>query len=237
MTKSFEQQLKMANGLFAGGKKSVKEGFKNIPDGRYIAKLVSATMGESKASSQLQTILEFVVKDGNESGTTVRKFCGMTDEQKMGYLLGDLACFGYDADVIDNIEDVQKILEELTTDKPLCKITCKKTKTGYHGTYIDQVINNDFEPPAEEPELVDAEAEEEEEATIEDEDDGLDVIETGMIASFMWRKKERSGTITKLMPDDGKVRVQIEVGGKQQLVDISVDKIEVSDADVEDMPF
>lgn len=160
--------LKKAKGAWKEGKAKAKDmakggDFPTFEDGRYITRLVNASVGVSKAGRP-QVIWAFQFLGSDYDGQKIRDYSGLNDPQNIAYLIARLGDLGY-AD--PDPDKLVEILTEIEKDKPTCRIRVK-TKGAYQNVYIDKVYSED-----EEAELA-AQDEEEEEVAVDTEDDDDD---------------------------------------------------------------
>jgi len=149
----FATGLKKANQFWSSAKKRVKDnegkGFAEYSDGKYIARVVKADIGESQTSGRTQVVWAFRFEDGKYEGDEKLDFAGMDSEDNIYYLGRRLEDFGYE--MPDTAEELQETLDAIVAEKPLCKIRLK-TKGEFQNVYIDRVYDKDDEPETEDEE-------------------------------------------------------------------------------------
>lgn len=84
-------------------------GFFEVPDGEHDVEIVDAEIGYSK-NDRLQAVLEMKLINGDHQGKTFKKFCGMEDDEQLGYIKGDLKRL--EVDFPDEIEDLPDTLDQ-----------------------------------------------------------------------------------------------------------------------------
>lgn len=230
-----------------------KSGFEEIADGRYLARLTAAEIGESKSSSRLQVSWTYKILEGDYKGQNKMSFDGLETEDNLMYLARTFGKYGYEAP--DDLEEVDALLTAIVKEKPMVKIRLK-TKGGsdFQNLYIDEVYDKSDEAEilteaaaeAAEEETEDAAAEEEttEEETTEDaveeeaveeetteevaEDEGE--IEVGMQVVVEWKNENILGEVLEVLGDEEKVRVKLTDG---KVIRVGVDKLSLPPAEDE----
>lgn len=165
----FKKRLAAANKNWASAKTKASEsaGGVEFEDGRYLARLVAAKLGES-AGGRLQVRFDFKFEQDDEhayGGKVKYDYQGVETEQNLEFFARRLEQLGYEAP--DDLSQIVDILLDIEKEKPLCKIRLK-SKGDFQNVYIDKVYGNDEESDEDEGEESDGgdveDAAEEEEA-------------------------------------------------------------------------
>jgi sRNA-binding protein len=146
-------------------KRAIEAGDTALPeydDGRYIARLMSATLCKSASSSRDQVDFAWKFVDGEYAGKTKHAYNGIETDQNFEYFLRDLKRLGFEIDELDS-KDIPDLLDGIGKTKPhlLCQIVLK-TKNDFQNVYINSLLEDDDEET------------EEAEASKDDEDDDDD---------------------------------------------------------------
>lgn len=169
---SFAKRLKAASGAWGKAKEAAAaagSGPTEFEDGRYMARLVKAGLGES-AAGRLQVIFHFKFEDDdtpgvpNYGGQVKYDYQGIESEQNMTFFARRIDQLGYE--VPDDLTGITDILADIEKEKPLCKIRLK-SKGDFQNVYIDKVYGANEE--TEEDEDADEGDATEEEETVEEE--------------------------------------------------------------------
>jgi hypothetical protein len=262
---TFAKKLKAANANWAAAKERAASSAGGIPefdDGRYIAQLVDAKIGESQAG-RMQVVFKFVFQDTPYEGQHKLDFQGIETEQNLEFLAKRLSQLGYE--LPDDLPGIADILTDINESKPLCKIHLK-TKGDYQNVYLDKVLGESADededatedgdeteaeetveeeeeapapPPAKKskktaapPPPAEEEEEAEDEEAGEEEADDDDAVE--LTAGMTVEAETSKGTVT------GKVLAILEAEGKVRIqpdnggavLRVALDKVSV----VEDAP-
>ena len=246
MDQKLKNKLKKAQGDWKNARSKANEtvGFAEVPDGRYLAHLTGATIGESKSSGRLQIQWTWTIVDGEHEGDTKLDFDGLETEDNLVFLGRKLARFSYE--LPEDITEIADILDELIEKRPLSRIRLK-TRGEFQNVYVDKIMqasSSDEDDDAsdddtgsdedvedtdggvpDEPEESDDEESDDEESDDEGGDDGDDEqeVEVGMRVIASTKKGDAAGEIVEIIEDEGKVRVSLDEG---RTVRISVDKLE-----------
>jgi hypothetical protein len=238
MDNALKKKLKVAQNNWQSARERAKEstGFTEVPDGRYLAHLTNAVIGESRSSGRLQIQWTWTVSDGEFEGDTKLDFDGLETEDNLVFLGRKLSRFGYE--LPEDITAIADILEELIEKRPLARIRLK-TKGEFQNVYVDKLMKS---ADAEEDDKVPFDDEDSEEEAddgtgdeVEDSDDESDdesdddnesdeqPVEVGMRVIASTKKGDAAGEIIEVFEDEGKVRVRLDEG---RTVKISVEKLE-----------
>ena len=242
MDNALKNKLKRAQDNWQGAREKAKEssGFTEVPDGRYLAHLTNAQIGESRSSGRLQIQWTWTISDGEFEKDTKLDFDGLETEDNLVFLGRKLARFGYE--LPEDITEISDILDELIEKQPLARIRLK-TKGEFQNVYVDKLMqsvptdgeDSDNESMSSEDEdleeaddgagdEVNDEQEEESDTESDDEGDGdEEQVEIGMRVVATTRKGEESGEIIEIMESEGKCRVKLDTG---RTIRIAVDKLE-----------
>src|SRR3990167_7809564 len=117
-------------------KDEITQGFEP-EDGRYAVAIVSASIGESKASGRDQITWEYLFLDGEYKGKSFRSFDGLERAEGLPYLMKRIEALGYD--VPESVDDLEGLLETITKEKPKVKIIVK-TKGEFRNVYVIKPI-------------------------------------------------------------------------------------------------
>jgi len=171
MAVDFRKKLAAANKAWKGAKKKATESKETeFEDGKYLAKLMSGTIGQAESSGRLQITWEWAFQEEPYEGKKIRNYQGLENEDNLVFLARDLERLGYEAP--DDLSGIEEVLADITKTKPLARIRVK-TKGDFQNVYIDKVIGDDDEEDDEAEEEAEAETEEsdEEEESEEEADD------------------------------------------------------------------
>jgi hypothetical protein len=251
MDQKLKNKLKKAQNNWEGARTRANEstGFTEVPDGRYLAHLTGAQIGESKSSGRLQIQWTWTIADGEFEGDTKLDFDGLETEDNLVFLGRKLARFSYE--LPEDITAISDILDELIEKRPLARIRLK-TRGEFQNVYVDKLMrsvdgdedtddSNDVgsdddvedadggvveEPEEESDDESDNESDDEsddDESDDEESDDEEQEVEVGMRVIASTKKGDAPGEIVEIIEDEGKVRVHLDEG---RTVKISVDKLE-----------
>ena len=234
MDNALKKKLKVAQDNWQSARERAKEstGFTEVPDGRYLANLTNAVIGESRSSGRLQIQWTWTVSDGEFEGDTKLDFDGLETEDNLVFLGRKLSRFGYE--LPEDITAIADILEELIEKRPLARIRLK-TKCEFQNVYVDKLMKSadaeeddkvPFDDEDSEEEADDGTGDEVEDSDEESDDDSESdeqPVEVGMRVIASTKKGDAAGEITEVIEDEGKVRVRLDEG---RTVKISVEKLE-----------
>ena len=246
MDQKLKNKLKKAQNNWEGARTRANEstGFTEVPDGRYLAHLTGAQIGESKSSGRLQIQWTWTIADGEFEGDTKLDFDGLETEDNLVFLGRKLARFSYE--LPEDITAISDILDELIEKRPLARIRLK-TRGEFQNVYVDKLMrsvdgdedtddSNDVgsdddvedadggvvEEPEEESDD-ESDNESDDESDDDESDDEEQEVEVGMRVIASTKKGDAPGEIVEIIEDEGKVRVHLDEG---RTVKISVDKLE-----------
>jgi len=249
MDNALKKKLQKAQNNWQGARERAKEtsGFTEVPDGRYLAHLTNAQIGESRSSGRLQIQWTWTISDGEFEKDTKLDFDGLETEDNLVFLGRKLARFGYE--LPEDITAINDILEELIDKQPLARIRLK-TKGEFQNVYVDKLMRSVSDDGDDESEVntfgsedddaeieaddgagdeVDDQSDEEldDESDVDENEDGNDdeeeQVEIGMRVVATTRKGEEPGEIIEIMESEGKCRVKLDTG---RTIRIAVDKLE-----------
>jgi hypothetical protein len=252
MKSAFKKRLKNAKKNWKKGRQRHASGDTNfgndVPDGRYLAKLTAAEVGESQSSGRLQIMWTWKILEGDYKGETCFDFDGLETEDNLMWLAKKLETLGYESP--EDLEEIEELLEQLLADAPTFRIRLR-TKGEFQNVLLDKPIesgededdededdadesesDDDEEDEDEDEESDDDEDEDEEDADEEEEDeddeeveeDDEPDVEKGDMVQFKHKKKTRQGKVIKLSGDQAKVKLQ-----SGTMVTVDVDILEVLD--------
>jgi cobalamin biosynthesis protein CobT len=252
MDNALKKKLQKAQNNWQGAREKAKEssGFTEVPDGRYLAHLTNAQIGESRSSGRLQIQWTWTISDGEFENDTKLDFDGLETEDNLVFLGRKLSRFGYE--LPEDITEISDILDELVEKQPLARIRLK-TKGEFQNVYVDKLMRSgstdkddsgDESMASDDEDLeeaddgsgdeVDDESDSESDSESDDESDddegdsesdgNEEQVEIGMRVVATTRKGEESGEIIEIMESEGKCRVKLDTG---RTVKIAVDKLEV----------
>jgi hypothetical protein len=112
-------------------------------DGRYVARLMSATVGKSQASGRYQVDMAWKFVEPPYAGQTKHAYQGLETDQNVEYFLRDLKRLGFDITELDET-DIPDLLEQISSTKPhlLCQIALK-TKSDYQNIFINALLEDE----------------------------------------------------------------------------------------------
>lgn len=146
-------------------KAEVREGYSNIPDGDYVAKIESATLGLSPKSNEPRIEWKMVILNEDAAGKKLVKWSNMATEENFEWAKGDIARL--ELEIPDDPTELPDTLAEAVG--LIIEVNCK-TKDDFQNIYFNGVLE-DYDEEAEEEEEGDEEEETEEEETEEEESD------------------------------------------------------------------
>jgi hypothetical protein len=173
LNNELKQKLRDAKKAYKRSKKAAEEsaGFTDYDDGRYIAKLTDASIGESQSSGRLQTMWTWTFMEGEYENQTVRDFDGMDSEESMVWFRRKIARLGFEAP--DDFDTIDELIKEIANANVVARIRLK-TKGEFQNLMIDRVLaGSESEDDADEDEDED-ENEDEDEDDIETEKDDVE---------------------------------------------------------------
>lgn len=134
-------------------------GIQEYEDGRYLARLMSASICKS-GSGRTQVDFDWKFVDGEYAGKHKHNYQGIENEKNIEFLLLDLKRLGFDIDELDD-DELPELLAGIGKAKPhlLARIALK-TKNDFQNVYINELLEDD-----------DEEAEEAEDGEDEEEND------------------------------------------------------------------
>lgn len=195
--------------------------FQRYPDGKYLCRLTSTSIGPSEGSGRMQVTWGYTIMEGELKGSLHRSFQGLDNEKSLEFLARDLSRFGYDPQDL-KLSRLPALLDEIAEAKPWVLIRLK-SKGEFQNTYIDRFLGTDYSPEDEEleepasqesPSPVEAPHLEEvagssDASDAADAGDDSDEIElaVGMQVEFDKNGKTLKGKITGLDEDTGTVTV------------------------------
>lgn len=153
--------------------------FETVPDGDYVAKLLSMEISESKTSGRLQVVSTFEIMDGEYEGSKVKRFDGIEEETNMGYFKGYCVVIG--CELPSELTMLQESLNEfVSNNSDLFNITLKtKGKDGIQNLYVNGVsdlVESEEGNEEEELEVVNEDDVEQEEEEQEEEEEEQEVV-------------------------------------------------------------
>lgn len=118
--------------------------FDEIPDGRYVAVLSGAELGESKGSGRAQIVFSYTISEGDKEGEIKRDYFGLEGEDSLVWLARLFTTFGIDPDNVD-LTELEATLDDLAEKGIACQLQLK-TKNDYQGVRVLKILD-DYEPP------------------------------------------------------------------------------------------
>lgn len=166
---SLSKKLAKAKKLWDKGakEKAAESSFAEFDDGRYIAKLVSASIGESATSDRLQIAIGWMFQEGDYEDKKVFDYLGCETEENLVWVGRFLARLGYE--LPDDFDDVPEMLEEIVEDGIVARITLKSTGE-FQNIRVQKVLSSDAEENGDE-EDEDEDPEESDDTEEEEEDE------------------------------------------------------------------
>lgn len=249
LDKKLQAKLNKAKGLWAGAKEKASQstGFAEFEDGRYLARLVSAEIGEAKSSGRLQVVWQWKFAEEPYKGQSKFAYDGLETADNLMYVARAISKFGYE--VPDDLGELEALLNAIVNEKPLCRIRLK-TNGDFQNVYIDTTID-----PADEQSALDdsaAESATEEEAAVEEavEEEGATeeaveeetteeetteeeadvVLEVGMRVLVPYQNAMVGGAVIEILENESKVRAKLDNG---KTVKCPIDKLESEPNDAE----
>ena len=218
MKGNFAAKLKKLSKTWKAAKERANEGGgqDEFEDGRYLAKIVGAEIGESANSGRSQIDWSYKILEGDYKDKVKHDYAGLDTEMNQMFVAQAIAKLGYE--VPDEMEDLDEILKEIVKEKPIVRIRLK-TKGEFQNVTLDKVLGKDEASEAEE----EAEpAEEQEEVSAEEEEVEL---KKGMAVIATLKSGDKEATVLAVLEEEGKVKVKIDDDSKIYV--LSADKIAV----------
>lgn len=141
---SQKAKIRAAEKLFKKGREKAKSesGFSEIPDGKYIGRLVKMEPGLSQASERLQVAMGVKILDGEYAGETARKYAGIENEDQIAWFAKDLARLGYE--LPDSFEELESLCQEITSGGLVVRFQLKtNAKSDFQNLYFDKVLDGE----------------------------------------------------------------------------------------------
>lgn len=242
----FEKQLGKASAQWDAARERAASskggGFGEYDDGKYMVRLQKAFGATNSKGAYLQFDFKFL--DDPYKGMSKALFQNMQSDENLYHAARLLGQFGYE--LPEKVSDIVAVLEAITEEKPLCRITIK-TKGEYQNVYLDKVIQEEDEEADEDEEAADDEEEaadeesdeeadeeaDEEEADEEEADEGDEEevdedeeaeIEVGMRVEAETAKGTRSGVVHALDETEGLVKIRDAEG---KIFKVAADKVSI----------
>lgn len=142
----FKKKLKASAAMYKAAVKKVEEnrgkgGAPEFDDGRYIAKLVSAEVGEWK--EKLKVLFKWKFVDGPYDGQEYYDFQGIGTEDNLYYFGRRIEDLGWE--LPDSPEEIPDLLTQIVESKAICKIRLR-TKGEFQNCYLEKVYGEDEDP-------------------------------------------------------------------------------------------
>lgn len=112
--------------------------FGDIPDGKYNAKIDSATVNKAKSSGRLQVSWVIKIAEGDLVNRTIFKHDGLDNPQSMGYFSQGINRLG--EDVPESLTEIPAMIEGLVGT--FCEITLK-TKNDNQNCFFNKAVDDD----------------------------------------------------------------------------------------------
>lgn len=195
---AWDKLAKRAGKKFDAAKKLANEGGAgnpNVEDGRYIAQLMGLELGQS-SSGRDQIARDFKIIEGESKGEKLRDYQGLDTEKGISFFMRDLKRLGYEEP--DGLEECGPIVEEINKEKPKVRITVKNNGE-FQNVFIDKALSDD-------------EAEDGTEEGAETAGDEEVEIEVGMTVVAKIDGEDVTGKVTKILEDQGKIKIETEDG-------------------------
>jgi len=211
-----------------------KDKVPGVPQGEYIFRLQKAEVAESQTSGNLMVKREHLVVAGEYAGEVVRDNQQLETDNGPFFVAKWVESMGYEPP--EDIEDLPAILEEMTSDAPLCKgrvshsgdFTNVRIEGAVDESDVDEELEEEYGEEEEEPEDDEEEEEsddEEEESDDEEEDDEEEEesddeeeesddeeeeveVNVGDIITWEYKGKEKSGTVVADIDEKGSFMVK-----------------------------
>lgn len=150
--------------------------FQVVPDGEYVAKLISMTIEESRNSGRLQVVSVYEIVDGDYKGNTVKRFDGLDNDNSIAFFKGYCEILGLD--LPDDITKLQKYMDKFVKSNNNLFNIVVKTKDKYANVYVNGVselveeddISDEQSDSLDEDDVNESDAEDSEEELEEDEE-------------------------------------------------------------------
>lgn len=143
--------LKGANKDWKTAKKRAKERkpqFLEYNDGRYLARLVGADIGESNGG-RVQIDFSWKFEDGEYEKKVKHDYQGIETEDNLYWLAQRIEQLGYE--MIDDLSELPELLKEILKARPLCTIQLK-TNGEFQNVYIKKVHDDEEDAEGDEDE-------------------------------------------------------------------------------------
>lgn len=237
MTNSmFQQRLAQLQGSWQAAQKAAQESSfgSKVPDGRYIAQIVGAEVGESQSSGRLQVAWEYCILEGEHAGEIVRDYDGLETQENLVWLARKLDRLGYETASI-SFEELEDVLRDCVESRITVQLRLK-TKGEYQNAYVDQRLELEVSTsskPTVKPVRTQAPVPEPTApGSAQTEDVGpVSAAESALKpgSEVRWTDDdgiEQSGTVRMISPDG--LAAQVTRSSDKRLVKIDVSKLQVS---------
>ncbi len=212
--KNILKQLGGLKGMWKKARERANEGgsWENLPDGKYIAQLSTAELGNSE-KGRFQCKMEYVVKEGEQAGQSIYKYMGLDKEESLDWMAKELVRLGVDATQLE-AEELPAALEGLVKSKPTVRLKLR-TKGEYQNCYIEKLVDSD------ETDGGDSEAAGEAGEAADENQDAVEAAEAGepvegeTEVTFTIKGKEGQSVILKIDEAKG---YMVELDGKKYWV-------------------
>ncbi len=152
-------------------KTEARTGVQRLPDGDYVAELLSMEVGESK-KGRIQVAEKFKIAKGKYKGKEIMAFHGLESEQNIAFFKGHCEVLG--VEIPDDMEDLPQALESFVDDNAEEFALRVKTNDGGYQNISVMGASDESGSEDEEEESNEEEGEEEESEESEDEEESED---------------------------------------------------------------
>ena len=193
-----------------------KDKVPGVPPGEYIFRLQKAELGESQTSGNLMVRREHLVVAGEYAGEVVRDNQQLETDNGPFFVAKWVESMGYEPP--EDIEDLPAILEEMTSDAPLCK-----GRVSHSGDFTNVRIEGSVDESDVDEELEEEYGEEEGEESDDEEEESDDEeeeveVNVGDIITWEYKGKEKSGTVVADIDEKGSFMVKDHTNNRKTRV-------------------
>ena len=142
---SLSAKARKAEKHFKKARKTASEdsGFgDDLPQGRYLTKLISMEVGESQSSDRLQCAMGFKVLQGEYEGEKIFRYPGLDDADAIDWFAKDLRRLGHE--LPDSMGELNDLCDTIVKAGLIVKLSLKPSKNNpdFMNKYINKVVDS-----------------------------------------------------------------------------------------------
>lgn len=150
MAGKLANKLQALDEAWVEGAKKAKEnsGFPKVDDGKYLTRLNRCEIDES-ANGRMQICWEFVVMQGEITGTTIYKYDGLDRPEGTEYICQTMQRFGFDPEeIVPFSKNIEGVCEQIHNRKQFVVVTAKTNKNNpeFQNIYVNKVYAEGVDP-------------------------------------------------------------------------------------------